>query len=78
MARPKHADTRYLELKNGKYRVTVPVPRALHAKFGTKLKKPLNTDSTELAPEKRLPRLTMYNQLWRSLDERNRAGALHA
>lgn len=49
MARPKHADTRYLELKNGKYRVTVPVPRALHAKFGTKLKKPLNTDSRAVA-----------------------------
>ena len=32
----------------------------------------------ELAPEKRLPRLNMYNQLWRSLHERNRAGALHA
>ncbi len=25
MAKPKHTDTRYLELKNGKYRVTVAV-----------------------------------------------------
>jgi hypothetical protein len=41
MARPKHADNRYLELKNGKYRVTVAVPRALQGKLGTKLKRPL-------------------------------------
>ena len=49
MARPKHADTRYLELKNGKYRVTVAVPRALQGKLGTKLKRPLNTDSRATA-----------------------------
>jgi hypothetical protein len=49
MARSKHADTRYLELKNGKYRVTVAVPRALQGKLGTKLKRPLNTDSRATA-----------------------------
>ena len=49
MARPKHADTRYLEFKNGKYRVTVAVPRALQGKLGTKLKRPLNTDSRATA-----------------------------
>jgi hypothetical protein len=49
MARPKHADTRYLELKNGKYRVTVAVPRALQGKLGTKLKRPLNTNSRATA-----------------------------
>ena len=47
--RPKHADTRYLELKNGKYRVTVAVPRALQGTLGTKLKRPLNTDSRATA-----------------------------
>ena len=45
----EHADTRYLELKNGKYRVTVAVPRALQGKLGTKLKRPLNTDSRATA-----------------------------
>src|ERR1700675_924892 len=49
IARPKHADTRYLELKNGKFRVAVAVPRALHGKLGTKLKRPLNTDSRATA-----------------------------
>src|ERR1700722_3558749 len=49
MARPKHADTRYLELKNGKYRVTVAVPRALQGTLGIKLKRPLNTDSRATA-----------------------------
>ena len=49
MARPKKADTRYLELKNGKYRVTVAVPRALQGALGTKLKRPLNTDSRATA-----------------------------
>ena len=49
MARSKHADTRYLELKNGKYRVTVAVPRALQGTLGAKLKRPLNTDSRATA-----------------------------
>ena len=49
MAKPKHADTRYLELKNGKYRVTVAVPRALQGKLRTKLKRPLKTDSRATA-----------------------------
>jgi hypothetical protein len=52
VARPKHSDTRYLELKNGKYRVTVAVPRALQGKLETKLKKPLNTDSRATANTK--------------------------
>jgi hypothetical protein len=41
--RPRHADTRFLELHRGKYRVTVAVPRPLHAKLGTRLKRNLNT-----------------------------------
>ena len=35
--------------KNGKYRVTVAVPRALQGTLGTKLKRPLNTDSRATA-----------------------------
>jgi site-specific recombinase XerC len=49
MPRPRHADTRYLELHNGRYRVTVAVPRALHGKLGTRLKRPLHTDSRATA-----------------------------
>ena len=47
----KHADTCYLELKNGKNsRVTVAVPRASSkASWGRKLKRPLNTDSRATA-----------------------------
>ncbi len=49
MARPSSSDTRFLEQKNGKWRVTVSVPRALQTKLGTKLKRPLNTDSLAIA-----------------------------
>ncbi|BBF94216.1 tyrosine-type recombinase/integrase [Blastochloris tepida] len=49
MPRPSSADTRYLELKDGKWRVTVPVPRHLHKKLGTRLKRPLHTDSLATA-----------------------------
>jgi hypothetical protein len=54
MARPKHADTRYLELKNGKYRVTVAVPRALQGKLGTKLKRPLSAIGLLQMPPKKI------------------------
>ena len=47
--RPRHADTRFLELHRGKYRVTVAVPRPLHAKLGTRLKRNLNTTSRATA-----------------------------
>jgi hypothetical protein len=41
MSSPKRADTRYLELKNGEYMVTVA---GLHGKLGTKLKRLQNAD----------------------------------
>jgi hypothetical protein len=49
LMRPRHADTRYLELHRGKWRVTVAVPRPLVHKLGTRLKRPLNTDSRATA-----------------------------
>ncbi|KQT52657.1 hypothetical protein ASG43_19545 [Aureimonas sp. Leaf454] len=49
MARSTSTDTRYLEKKDGKYRVVVSVPRGLHAEFSTKLKHPLHTDSLAVA-----------------------------
>jgi integrase len=42
-------DTRFLERKNGKWRVTVAVPRDLQSELGTRLKRPLNTDSLTIA-----------------------------
>jgi hypothetical protein len=47
--RPRHADNRYLELHNGRWRVTVAVPRPLHATLGTRLKRNLGTDSRAAA-----------------------------
>ncbi|QOG07506.1 tyrosine-type recombinase/integrase [Aureimonas sp. OT7] len=49
MARGKSTDTSFLEKKDGRYRVVVAVPRALHAELGTKLKRPLGTDSLAAA-----------------------------
>jgi len=49
MAKSSSADTRFLELKNGKWRVTLAVPRDLHSELGTRLKKPLHTDSLAVA-----------------------------
>lgn len=43
------ADRRYLERHGEKWRVVVPVPRSLHHALGTKLKRPLNTDSLATA-----------------------------
>ncbi|MBX4972632.1 integrase [Rhizobium lentis] len=39
------SDRKYLELHGNQWRVVVNVPKKLHAKLGTKLKKPLGTDS---------------------------------
>lgn len=45
MPAPASADTKYLEAHGGKWRVVVNVPRKLQRKLGTKLKRPLGTDS---------------------------------
>ncbi|EJB04809.1 phage integrase family protein [Rhizobium leguminosarum bv. trifolii WSM597] len=43
------SDRKYLELHGNQWRVVVNVPRKLHAKIGTKLKKALGTDSLKEA-----------------------------
>lgn len=43
------ADKKYLELHGNQWRVIVSVPRKLHQTLGTKLKKPLGTDSLKEA-----------------------------
>lgn len=45
MPAPSSADTKYLEEHGSKWRVVVNVPRRLQRKLGTKLKRPLGTDS---------------------------------
>lgn len=45
MPAPSSADTKYLEEHGRQWRVIVNVPRKLHAKLGTKLKRALGTDS---------------------------------
>ncbi|MET4689194.1 DUF6538 domain-containing protein [Sinorhizobium fredii] len=45
MPAPSSADTKYLEVHGSKWRVVVTVPRRLQRKLGTKLKRPLGTDS---------------------------------
>lgn len=45
MPAPSSADTKYLEAHGSKWRVVMNVPRALQGKLGTKLKRPLGTDS---------------------------------
>jgi len=41
MPRSSSSDRRYLEQKNGQWRVTLAVSRDLHDKLGTRLKRPL-------------------------------------
>ncbi|MBO6508399.1 MAG: tyrosine-type recombinase/integrase [Roseibium sp.] len=55
MARTSSTDRRFLELHGGKWRVTVSVPRDLHNKLGTKLKRPLHTDSLAVANRLKWP-----------------------
>jgi integrase len=47
--RSRQADTRFLELHRGKWRVTVATPRPLHGQLGSRLKRPLNTTSLATA-----------------------------
>lgn len=49
MPRPSSSDKRYLEQNGGKWRVTIAVPRDLQGKLGTRLKRPLHTDSLAVA-----------------------------
>jgi hypothetical protein len=49
VGRSSSTDRRFLELKNGKWRVTIAVPRELRHKLGTRLKRALRTDSLAVA-----------------------------
>lgn len=49
MGRSSDADKRHLEMHSGKWRVVVSVPRDLHDRLGTKLKRSLQTDSLVVA-----------------------------
>lgn len=49
MAKSGGANTQYLELHRGRWRVTLSVPRHLQAKLGTKIKRALGTDSLTVA-----------------------------
>ena len=49
MPKSSATDRRWLEQHGGKWRVTVAVPRHLHPKLGTRLKRHLHTDSLALA-----------------------------
>lgn len=49
MARSAASDRQFLELHNGKWRVSIAVPRELQASLGTRLKRPLKTDSLAVA-----------------------------
>ncbi|MFG1465303.1 tyrosine-type recombinase/integrase [Xanthobacter sp. DSM 24535] len=62
MARLSSSDRRWLELKDGKWRVSVAVPRRLHGKLGTRLKAPLNTDSLAVANRLKWPVVAEFKQ----------------
>ncbi len=49
------ADRRYLEFHHGKWRVSVPVPRDVQGKLGTRLKRLLQTDSLTVATRLKWP-----------------------
>ena len=55
MARSSSSDRRYLELKDGKWRVSIAVPRKLHDALGTRLKRALDTDSLAIANRLKWP-----------------------
>ena len=72
MARRAQADTRYLEQKNGQWRVTVAVPRHLQASLGTRLKRPLRTDSLAVANQLKWP---IVAELRRMIEDAGRGKA---
>lgn len=49
LPRKSSSDRRWLEQHGGKWRVTLAVPRELHKQLGTRLKRPLHTDSLAVA-----------------------------
>lgn len=55
MGRSSDGDTRFLELHGGQWRVTISVPRDLHDRLPTRLKRSLNTDSLAVANRLKWP-----------------------
>ena len=55
MARSSATDRRFLEKHGGQWRVTVAVPRDLHDRMPTRLKRPLHTDSLAVANRLKWP-----------------------
>jgi integrase len=55
MARSAATDKQFLEMNNGKWRVSIAVPRDLQDRLGTRLKQPLKTDSLALANRMKWP-----------------------
>ncbi len=64
--------SQFLELHRGQYRVVVSVPRDLHPLLGTKLKRPLGTDSLTTAEALKWP---IVAELKRQIDEARRGRA---
>lgn len=55
MAKRVSRSRQYLEQHRGLWRVTVPVPRHLHKELGTRIKRPLHTDSLTIANQLKGP-----------------------
>jgi integrase len=55
MTRSAATDKQFLELHNGKWRVSIAVPRDLQGRLGTRLKHPLKTDSLAIANSMKWP-----------------------
>lgn len=74
MPRSSATDRRFLEKHGGQWRVTVAVPRDLHDRMPTRLKRPLNTDSLAVANRLKWPVIAEL----KAEIERARGGTLKA
>jgi integrase len=63
MSRRAAADRQYLELHRERWRVSVAVPKHLHGVLGTRLKRPLNTDSLTIANQLKWPIVREFQHL---------------
>ncbi|WP_316357828.1 tyrosine-type recombinase/integrase [Devosia sp.] len=63
MARSAANNREHLEQHRGKWRVSIAVPKALQDKLGTRLKRPLNTDSLTIANQLKWPIIHEFKAL---------------
>ena len=63
MARSAANNREHLEQHRGKWRVSIAVPKALHHKLGTRLKRSLNTDSLTIANQLKWPIIHEFKAL---------------